>query len=202
MANTETPTQHFVPISEIRDDVVVLKNGQLCGVLLTTSINLSLKSSDEQQSVLRQFQSFLNTIDFPIQIYVQSRKLDIRPYLAYLKTLEPNQHNTLMQTQLHEYAEFIRTFTEEVDIMKKAFFVVIPYETMSIPGKGTFIRSSHEQDDSEFEKHRAQLGQRVGTVIQGLRGVGVEAVRLGKDELIELYYHIFNPGELSNAPKE
>lgn len=208
MVNTKTatPSQHFVPIDEIRDNVVILKNGQICGVLLTTSINLALKSTGEQQSILASFQSFLNSLDFPIQIYLQSRKMDIRPYLTYLKSLEGSQYNDLMRTQLREYTEFIRTFTQDVDIMKKNFFVVIPYTPPIISKGGGFLRKDGGSGDSglseqQFSEYMTQLNQRIYTVAEGLEGLGVKSARLNKDALTELYYHLFNPNEKGNAPR-
>ncbi len=127
MATAKNTTQDFVPLRDIKDNVVILKNGQLNMVLLASSINFALKSVDEQEAVLRQFQSFLNTIDFSLQIYVQSRRLNIQPYLELLQSREQKQDNDLMRIQLREYIQFVKTFTTEVDVMSKSFFVVVPY---------------------------------------------------------------------------
>ncbi len=205
---TRTATQQFVPLSEIRDGVVILKNGQMCMVLLSSSINFAFKSTEEQEAILSQFQSFLNTLDFSLQIYIQSRRLDIRPYLSILKEREPNQDNDLMRIQLREYIDFISTFTNEVDIMSKNFFVAVPY----IPGSSD-IKSgisgllrpgqAHKEPvtPEKFAEDRTQLEQRVAIVEQGLARLGVRSVPLGTEELTELYYHIFNPEELDKAPK-
>jgi hypothetical protein len=200
-------TQQFVPIQNIRDGVV-LQNGQMCMLLLASSINFAFKSLEEQEAILSQFQAFLNTIDFSIQIYVQSRRLDIRPYLALLKEREASQDNDLMRIQLREYIEFIRSFTTEVDIMAKSFFVVVPY-TPTIPdvktGISGFLRPSQAKkapiDEAKFAQDRVQLEQRVSIVEQGLGRLGVRTIPLGNDELVELYYHIFNPEDMSNAPR-
>ncbi len=200
-------SQQFVPIRDIRDGIVVLKNGQLCIVLLASSMNFALKSADEQQAILSQFQSFLNTLDFSLQIYIQSRRLDIRPYLEILKTRESIQDNDLMRIQLREYIEFIRTFTNEVDIMTKNFFVVIPYTGGAVDLKGlssllhTTSKQTGELDPAKFAEDRSQLEQRVSVVEQGLARIGVRTVPLGTEEIIELFYHIFNPEDASNAPK-
>ncbi len=203
-----TASQHFVPVSDIRDGIAILSNGQMCIVLLASSINFALKSSDEQEAILSQFQSFLNTLDFSLQIYVQSRRLDIRPYMEILRAQEVNQYNDLMKIQLREYMEFIRTFTEEVDIMSKNFFVVIPYTPPSIDASGikdllNFGGKKKETviDPAKFIEERSQLEQRVSVVEQGLARIGVRTVPLGTEELIELYYHIFNPEDMSSAPK-
>ena len=111
MATNKASTQDFVPVRDIRDNVVILKDGQMCMILLASSINFALKSLDEQRAILSQFQSFLNTIDFSLQFYIQSRQLNIQPYLEQLLQREPQQDNDLMRIQLREYMEFIRTFT-------------------------------------------------------------------------------------------
>lgn len=202
MAKTQASTQDFVSIRDIKDNVVIQKNGQMTMVLLASSVNFALKSLDEQKAILQQFQQFLNVIDFTLQIYIQSRRLDIEPYLGLLTTLESKQDNDLMRTQLREYMEFIRTFTENVDVMSKNFFVVIPYSPTKIDAaKGITNlfspsnRSSSVPDDNRFEEHRIQLEQRVGMVSEGLARVGVRTIPLQKDDLVELFYHIYNPSD-------
>lgn len=204
---TETTSQQFVPISNIHDDVVILKNGQMCMVLLATSINFALKSSDEQQAILSQYQSFLNSLDFSIQIYVQSRRLDIRPYLEILRAREGQQYNDLMRIQLREYIEFISSFTSQVDIMSKDFFVVVPYTPLrlEIKGIGKFLNTKKEtpaENENKFLEDRTQLEQRVSVVSQGLSRIGIRTTPLHTEQLVELYYHIFNPEDLSDAPKK
>ena len=203
----ESTTQHFVPVADIHDGVVVLKNGQMCMVLLASSVNFALKSQDEQQAILSQFQAFLNAIDFSIQIYIQSRRLDIRPYLEILKEREPHQENDLMRIQLREYIDFISTFTSQVDIMTKNFFIVIPYtpsgiETGGITGLLKPKAKKKEGVNDKFFEDRTQLEQRASVVEQGLSRIGIRTAPLGTEELIELYYHIFNPEDLASAPKQ
>lgn len=203
---TNDATQHFVPIADIHDDVVVLKDGQLCMVLLASSINFALKSSEEQQAILSQFQAFLNAIDFSMQVYVQSRRLDIRPYLEILRTREGLQDNELMRIQLREYMEFIGTFTDQVEIMTKNFFVVIPYapSTLNTSSVPSFLKKkvSEEKRADKFFEDRTQLEQRISIVEQGLSRIGVRTALLGTNELVELFYHIFNPSDLADAPKQ
>ena len=204
---TDNASQHFVPIKDIHDDVVVLKDGQMCMILLASSINFALKSADEQQAILGQFQSFLNSIDFSLQIYIQSRRLDIRPYMEILRKRETSQDNDLMRVQLREYMEFINTFTTQVDIMTKNFFVVVPYTAISLEVKGfsRFLKTSPEKEaraHDKFFEDRTQLEQRVSVVEQGLSRIGIRTAPLGTEELTELFYHIFNPEDLSSAPKQ
>lgn len=202
----DNASQQFISIADIRDGVVVLKNGQLCSILYAASINFALKSEDEQHAILSQFQSFLNTLDFSLQIYVQSRRLDIRPYLALLKSRESLQDNDLMRIQLREYMEFIRAFTSEVDIMKKNFYVVVPYTPSSIDVRGIksilpgLNKKQSGFDPVKFEEDRTQLEQRVAIVEQGLSRI-VRTIPLTNDALIELFYHTFNPQDTNNAPK-
>ncbi len=198
MPKTTPASQDFVAIKDIKDGVVVLKNGQMCAVVLASSVNFALKSSDEQQAILMQFQSFLNTLDFSLQIYVQSRRLNIEPYLELLATRESAQDNDLMRIQLREYMDFIRTFTNEVHVMSKSFFVVIPYSPAAVNlTKGLTSLFSPGQNrvpaDMRFEEQRVQLGQRVAIVEQGLSRVGVRTIPLQTEDLVELYYHIYNP---------
>jgi type IV secretory pathway VirB4 component len=198
MPKATPASQDFVAIRDIKDGVVILKNGQMCSVLLASSVNFALKSSDEQRAILQQFQTFINTLDFSLQIYVQSRRLNIEPYLALLATREPSQDNNLMRIQLREYMEFIRTFTNEVSVMTKSFFVVVPYSPPPINiSKGisslfTPGQKKTNTDEMQFEEQKIQLQQRVAVVEQGLSGAGVRTITLKDDDLVELYYHIYN----------
>src|SRR3990172_8366881 len=127
MALNAKATQEFMPIKEVRDGIVVLKDGGLRAIVLANSINLSRKSSEEQRATILQFQNFLNTLDFSVQISIQSRRLDIRPYLLLLENRIKLQNEPLLKLQTKEYIEFIRNFTDTVSIMTKSFFVVVPY---------------------------------------------------------------------------
>ena len=205
--NNRATTQKFVPVRDVKDNVLQLKSGKLCTILLASSVNFALKSQDEQQAILSQFQSFLNTIDFTLQIYIQSRRLNIEPYLQMLAGEEEKQYNDLMRIQLREYIDFIRKFTQEVDVMSKNFFVVIPYTPANInaqKGITNFFtgKSSNTTEKTTFEEHREQLEQRVNIVEQGLNRLGVRTVPLQNEDLVELYYHIFNPRDVTHdAPK-
>ncbi len=200
-------TQHFVPLRDIKDNVVIAKDGQMNMVLLASSINFALKSIGEQEAILRQFQAFLNTLDFSLQIYIQSRRLDIQPYLDLLSAREVEQDNDLMKIQLREYMQFIKTFTSEVDVMSKSFFVVIPYTPVSAnlqTNLGNFKellggKKNVYFDDKNFAEHKLQLEQRVALVEQGLASVGIRTILLQNEELVELYYHIFNPGDVGKT---
>lgn len=210
MPQTKATTQDFVSVRDIKDNVVIQKNGQMCMILLASSINFALKSLDEQRAVLMQFQQFLNTLDFTLQIYIQSRKLNIEPYLELLSSLEDKQDNDLMRIQLREYMEFIRAFTEEVDVMSKNFFVVIPYTPakLNLTKNITNLFSKPQYnnpvlpDDNQFEEHRIQLEQRVGLVSEGLSRVGVRTITLQKDDLVELFYHLYNPEDATGNPPQ
>ncbi len=199
MPKTTAASQEFVPVRDIKDGVVILKGGQLCKVLLASSINFALKAQDEQRAILFQFQNFLNTLDFTLQIYVQSRRLNVEPYIATLMEKQASQPNDLMRIQLREYIEFIRSFTTEVDVMSKNFFLVIPYTPPPIDFKkniGTFFsQGSTFMQQATFEEQRLQLEQRQAVVEQGLNRIGVRTIALEKDELVELFYHIYNPGD-------
>ena len=197
-------TQEFVPVSAVRDGIIVMKNGDLRAVLLASSINFALKSDDEQTAFIVQFQNFLNSLDFSCQIFVQSRMLDIRPYLATLEAQYKAQLDDLMRIQIREYIEFIKSFTEAANIMTKNFFVVVPYSPTTVAGKSglsglnPFAKKSENaaaDANKSFEEQVTQLEQRISIVQQGLIRTGVRTVQLGTEEAIELLYKMFNPGE-------
>lgn len=210
MPQTTTPrsssraTQDFVPVREVRDGIILLRDGGLRAILLASSLNFALKSEDEQTAFIVQFQNFLNSLDFSVQIFIESRMLDIRPYIATLEEQYKKQLDDLMRIQIREYIGFIKSFTEAANIMTKNFFVVVPYSPAVLGGGKTplqrlpFFKKS-KTDPSEanrtFEEQVSQLEQRIAIVQQGLIRTGVRTVQLGTEEAIELLYKMFNPGE-------
>ena len=202
--------QEFVPIKEVKDGVLVLKDGTMRAILLTSSLNFSLKSDDERNAIILQFQDFLNSLDFSVQISIQSRRLDIRPYLALLEDRYKEQINDLMKIQTREYIDFIKKFTESTNIMTKSFFVIVPYDPAIININSGFAgrlfqkRSASEELErtrATFEENVTQLEQRVSVVEQGLVRCGIRSVKLGTEEIVELFYKVFNPGDTEKPIK-
>jgi hypothetical protein len=200
-------TQSFVPVKEVRNGVIILKDGGYRGVLMCSSINFALKSEDEQRAIIGGFQTFLNTLDFSVEIVVHSRKMDVRPYLKTLEARAELQQTELMKIQLREYVNFIRNFIDKADIMTKTFYVIVPYTPgvaskvrpdVSLPFmQGSGRRESAGSIDS-FDEDRVQLEQRMALAASSLGASGVRAVALGTEEIIELLYRSFNLGELEN----
>ncbi|MFA7000202.1 MAG: hypothetical protein WC241_03755 [Candidatus Paceibacterota bacterium] len=215
MAIDSKAAQEFVPIKEVRNGIIVLKDGGLRAILIASSINLSLKSSDEQVAIINQFQSFLNGLDFSTQIVIQSRRLNIRPYLLMLENRLKEQTEPLLKIQTKEYIDFIRSFTDEVNIMTKTFFVVVPYSASLIRSKSGIVDSligggapkkqvedtKKAMDLASFEEKRSQLEQRTNVIISGLSGIGIRSSQLKTDEVVELFYKTFNPGDISQGIK-
>ncbi len=204
MAQTKA-TQAFVPVQEVRNGVIILKDGGYRGVLMCSSINFALKSEDEQRAIVGGFQNFLNTLDFSVEIVVHSRKMDIRPYLALLSERMEAQSNELMRLQLREYIQFIRGFMDSTSIMTKLFYVVVPYTPglgKGVSGAVSFLKRSgdtaEQKATSSFEDDRTQLEQRMALAAGGLSSAGLRAVALGTEEIIELLYRSFNLSELES----
>jgi type IV secretory pathway VirB4 component len=202
-----TASQAFVPVREVRDGIIVLKDGGIRAVLMCSSLNFALKSDDEQSAFLMQFQNFLNSLDFHMEMFVQSRRLDIRPYIATLEEAYKQTLDELMKIQIREYITFIKSFTEAANIMTKHFFVVTPYDGAVISSSSNPLSSirlpwqSKERTSEQvlgakqaFDENLSQLEQRVAIVQQGLVRTGVRSVQLGTEEVIELLYRIMNPG--------
>ncbi len=210
MTTSSAPAQQFVPVREVRDGIVVLKDGSMCAVLLVSSINLSLKAYDEQRAVLSQFQNFLNTLDFPIEIVIQSRRYDVRPYILTLENRLHEQTEQLLQVQTREYIDFIQSFTDQVNVMRKSFFIAVPYvppllsQGTGISKAFSFLRKKTQASEAvtDFEEQRTQLEERLGVVEQGLTRLGLRVVQLETQEVIELLYKTFNPGEGASTARE
>jgi type IV secretory pathway VirB4 component len=194
-----TATQQFVPIEHIRDGIITMKDGELRAILMTNSLNLALKSEEEQEAVLMQFQSLLNGLEFPVQFFIQSRKLNIKPYIDMLQERSTQVREDLLKIQIREYMGFIKKFTDESNIMSKHFFIVIPYLNTSLqttPSSAfSFGGPSAKENEELFNASRIQLEQRVSSVTAGLSRFGIRAQKLGTEEIVELFYKLFNPGE-------
>jgi hypothetical protein len=199
--------QEFVDVAEIKDGVAVLKNGTLRAVLMVSSINFDLKSTEEQEAIVANYQNFLNSLDFPIQVVVSSRKLDINPYLAMLTQKEKEQPNELLRFQIAEYRNFVKQMVDTSNIMAKTFFIIIPFALTEAKKEGFVdrIRTALNpqqimlEKKMEFENYKSQLWQRVDHVMAGLAGTGIRMAPLSTEELIELYYNAYNPGVMENT---
>lgn len=196
------PSQTLVPVKEIRDGVAILNDGTLRGTLMVSSVNFALKSQEEQDAIVYAYQDFLNSLDFPIQLTVSSRKMDITPYLEQVKELRDKQQNELLRLQMDEYINFVTELVKNSNIMTKTFFVTVPFSVQQSTKEGFFGKffkgvkgaaGAHTVSDEEFEHNRAQLMQRVNQVAIGLQAFGLRLVALKTQELLELYYTAYNP---------
>ncbi len=201
-------TRQVLPFNEIRNDTVIMKDGTLRAILMVSSINFDLKSEDEQQAIISAYMQFLNSFTYPIQIVVQSRQMDITPYLEKLRKMEREQTNELLKMQIGDYRKYIGELVELGDIMSKRFYVIVPYDPLSDKQKGFFSRfgelfspaSVVKLNDKKFKSRNKELQQRVEHVITGLEGVGLTSQRLDTQSLIELYYSSYNPDTAATQP--
>lgn len=200
-------TQQYMQVSEIRDGVAILKDGTLRSVLLVSSINFALKSEDEQSALISGYVSFLNGIDFPLQIVVQSRKLNIDAYMGRLDEAEKTQENELLKMQISDYRSFVRELVDIGEIMSKRFYVVVPYDPLSNSSKGFFARIKEafspaktlQLKEARFRERKEALDLRVRQIEGGLGSMGLEVVQLDTQGLIELFYTMYNPDTFMNA---
>ena len=197
-----------IPISEIKDGAVLLKDGSLRGVLMTNSLNFSLKSNEEQDAITYRYQDFLNSLDFPLQILAISRKFDVSQYLQMLEQKRNEQDNELLKIQISEYTDFIKGLAQVTNIMSTFFYLIVPYaQTEEQRAKGLaqqfktfFNKRSRLQEEKTFEQMRLGLAQRMDYVSSSLSAMSLRAMPLSNDELLELYYKMYNP-EAKEKPK-
>lgn len=210
------PTQKFVEIEGVRDGTIVLKDGGLRQIVAVSGINFDLKSEEEQGMILNLFQSFLNSLDFAVQIFIHSRKVNIDKYLEKLEGREAQESNELLKNQIAEYREFIKAFVAQNAIMSKSYFVVVPYAPIKIPAGGGavtkgflgFLKKKGVEKPTErlgeegrlpeeqLGHYIEQLKKRVGRVVANLNQMDLRAVPLNDEEITELFYNLYNPGEV------
>jgi hypothetical protein len=198
---TTSTTQRIVEIADVRDGVIILKNKALRAILMVSSTNFALKSEEEQKTIIYAYQRFLNSLDFPVQIVVQSRKLNIDPYLQILEQKREEQTNELLKIQLSEYIEFIRGLTKISNIMSKGFYLVVPFAPIEAKRESflekfkSVVKPAKKVTFTEeaFSRYKEQLWQRIDYIINGLRAVGLKVAVLDTEAILELFYKLYNP---------
>ena len=204
-------TQQFLELNEIKEGVVVLKDKTLRGIIMISSINFALKSEQEQQSIIFQFQNFLNTLDFPLEIIMQSKKLNISNYLDKLNQMREAEENQLLKVQIREYGNFIRKIISGGSIMSKNFYATIPFNFGELKSVSTQKKQKEENAEAikeeRFQRAKVQLMQRMRFAASGLRRCGLKSIALNTTELIGLFWALYHPeksevGYYPNIPSE
>lgn len=198
---TTAPTQKYLDISEIKDNVVILKSGTLRAVLAVSAINFDLKSTEEQEAIISQYQNFLNSVNFPIQILISSRKINMQNYFKFLTEKEKTQPIEVLRHQISEYRGFIEQLVSVSNIMEKNFYIIIPFSPIENKEKGFLSnlgsllnpQKNILEKRENFTIYRNQLFQRVDHVIAALSGIGLKIIPLKTEELIELMFDSYNP---------
>lgn len=193
--------QRFLDIAEVREDVLILKDGTLRAVLLVSSINFALKSVDEQNAIVQAYMQFVNGIDFPIQVVIQSRKMNIDHYLRQINESEKQLTNDLLKRQILDYKDFVKQLVKLGDIMQKRFYIVVPLNPLAVAQKGFWQRLQEivtpslafRFSEDRFKKQKFDLELRVSQIQSGLSSMSLSAVQLDTQSLIELFYNIYNP---------
>lgn len=206
----DATTQRHLPFSQIRENIIIMKDSSARLVMRCSTINFLLKSSEEQDAIIMSFQRFLNALDFPVQIIVRSTKLDIDGYLQKLKNQAVSQKNELLQNQTYEYIDYLKKLVEVAQIMKKDFYIVVPFdkeEDQSVKSTGifwifkNFWRAINNGDDitkirqqiKDFASMKKWLSGRANTVKSSLESIGIRAIELEKSELVNLLSEYYNP---------
>jgi type IV secretory pathway VirB4 component len=206
--NTGKSTQNSLLISEIKDGVVVMRDGSLRAAILGSAINFDLMSQQEQDAVEFAYQGFLNSLHFPIQISIRSRRIDLDGYIEKLQALQTEQSNQLLALLMEDYIANIKALVEEVNIMDKQFYVVVPYFPPAVEMRSKNILTNMTAafnpspvvtvNETDFNEYKKELSQRVALVSSGLTQMGIRAIALNTQELIDLYYSWYNPDTATN----
>lgn len=213
-ADNPNSTQATLLISELRDGLVIMKDGSFRAVVACKSINFDLMSSNEREGVEYSYQNFINSLDFPTQILVRSQRVDIGPYLERLTTIRKNNDNMLLGVLMDDYINFVDVLSQEANIMDKSFFIIIPYytsedaEKLTDQAKNIFTAIGKKAsspgvtkiDRATYDKAVSEMNNRVESVISGLFQIGIHSVRLNTSELSKLYYSFNNPDTAVREP--
>ena len=206
--NTAISTQRYLKIADIKQDTVIMKDGTLRAILMVSSINFALKSEDEQQAIISAYITFLNNIDFLLQIVVQSRELNIDGYLEAMHKRANEQTNELLKNQTFQYIDYVNQLVSLGQIMNKRFYVVVPYNPISDKRKGfwqSLLEAFRPVDvinlkEERFITLKEQLDLRVDNIMSGLTSMSLNVARLDTQGLIELFYNSYNQKTAANEP--
>lgn len=212
-SSKDNTAQKSLLVSEIRDGIVVMKDGSLRAVVMCQSINFDLMSPQEREGVEFSYQQFLNSLDFQIQIFIRSQHINLDTYLEKLENIKQNQDNILLGLLMEDYIAYIRYLIDAANIMDKQFYIVVPFYPSSLSSENiasgarklTELFKPQKQDvitvnETDFRKYKQELTQRVRVVVNGLTQMGIQAVPLNTQELIELYYNVYNPVTAKQEP--
>jgi hypothetical protein len=200
-----TSTQNALEIAEIRDGIVIMNDGSFRAVLMCQSINFDLMSPNEREAVEFSYQGFLNSLYFPIQVFVRSQKIDMRPYIDKLDKIRTEHDNMLLALLMEDYINYMEMITEQTNIMDKKFYVIIPFEPhldaqKAIKASKGFLQTILGKKDehvvineADLERAKSELKNRIQAVMNGLQQCQVNSLPLDTQELIELYYDAYNP---------
>lgn len=201
-------TKQLVAVANIIDNVVLLKNGSLRTVVQVSAINFELRSEGEQVAILQNFQRFVNSVDFPLQIVVNSRKLNIDEYLKLIDQSSNELSNELLKIQAAEYGKFVGELSDLSNIMSKKFYIVVPFYVFETPSKSGIMQSlksiikpsavAKELTPEQLETYKSQLLQRTELIFDGLVGMGLTTKTLETDDLMNLFYGLYNPSSKSD----
>jgi hypothetical protein len=194
------PTQSFLRIAEIKGDTLIMEDGTMRAILAVSSTNFDLKSQDEQNALIYNYQRFLNSLEYPVQILMQSRKMDIGDYTENLKRIMAKQTNELLRMQTSEYIEFIDRLVESANVMNKNFYCIVSYYQSVKPSAGGFFTklfggnqvAKVSERESNFDKYKLLLDDRASSVSSNLASIGLRVVRLSTEQIIELLYDSYN----------
>ncbi|NCU44092.1 hypothetical protein EOM71_00225 [Candidatus Falkowbacteria bacterium] len=206
--NNPISTQRYLKIADIKKDTVIMKDGTLRGILMVSSINFALKSEDEQEAIISGYVSFLNNLDFPIQVVVQSRELNIANYLQSMRKKANEQTNELLKNQTLQYVDYVGQLVSLGKIMNKHFYIIVPYNPISDKRKGfwqSLIEAFRPIDvinlkEERFIHLKKQLTERIDSVTNGLSSMGLNVALLDTQGLIELFYNAYNQETAANEP--
>ncbi len=212
-AGVPNSTQNALLISEIRENMVIIKDGSFRAVIACQSINFDLMSAREREAIEFSYQNFLNSLYFPVQIFIRSQRVDIGPYLDRLTAIRRGQDNLLLNVLMDDYINFIDVLSQEANIMDKSFFIVVPYyptgNLNTIKGQASgffgkvFAKPQTQTitiDSVMYQKAKDEIKNQVDVVVSGLIQMGVRSTQLGTKELGELYYNVYNPDTAVREP--
>ena len=204
-------TQQQIDIAGIKDGVVIMRDGSYRLVLQVTATNFALKSENEQNALIFQYQSFLNSLHFPIEIVVRSKRLDLTPYLAKIQALSDKQSSELTRMLANDYIDFVGKLVNVANIMKKTFYVVVSYSVVSVQKVNLFNMLFGQKvqsfdhlkiSDEDFKNSTEKLLENANIIAGGLGSMGLHCFQLSTEQIIELFYQIYNPAESSKERLE
>ncbi|HEX7042521.1 MAG TPA: hypothetical protein VF189_04680 [Patescibacteria group bacterium] len=187
-------TQQFTEILDIKEDIVLLHGGDACIILELQAVNFTLLSGQEQDSKVYGYAALLNSLSFPVQILMRSKRIDIMPYINSLSDAATRTTNVKLSDSISKYKDFVNQLVTTSVVLDKKFYMIISYSSLEegFSGISKMVHLNESNKEDFFIRAKAALHTKAESLLSQTDRMAIRAKILEKDALVSLFHDIFN----------